>query len=178
MGQDSGEGESDTLLTLNRRASVSFLEKFIKDNVESDKLTDAIPLCSLKHYFAPTIEEYGCGTYARELFMPAGIVLTGKIHRHAHITIVSQGKFILVSETGREEITAPHTFVSPVGAKRAFYVIEDTVLTTIHLTKHLSEDSLDDIEAEVIAPNYSSIGMEEPDVDKFEEELRKLEIKS
>lgn len=178
MGQDSDEGESDRALAVERRASVSFLEKFITDNVKADVLTDAIPLCSLRHYFAPPIEEYGCGTYARELFMPAGIVLTGKIHRHSHITIVSQGRFILVSEDGRQEVKAPHTFVSPVGAKRAFYVLEDTVLTTIHLTKHLSEDELDDIEAEVISPDYTSLGMEEPDMTKFEEELKKLEIKS
>jgi len=176
MGQDSGEGQENRAVTLERRASVSFLEKFIKENVKTEVLPDAIPLCSLKHYFAPPIDEYGCGTYARELSMPAGIVLTGKIHRHSHITIVSQGHFILVSENGRQEIKAPHTFVSPVGAKRAFYVLEDTVLTTIHLTKHLSEDELEDIEAEVIAPDYTSLGMEEPDMTKFEEELKKLEI--
>lgn len=174
MGQDSGEGESDTLLTLNRRASVSYLQKVLEDGVSDGKFIDAMSDCTVVHYFAPPIEEYGCGTYARELTMPVGAVIVGKLHRHSHLTILSKGRVIVLSETGREEISAPHTFVSPIGAKRAFYVLEEAVLTTIHLTKHTLEN-MDDIEAEVITPDYASIGMEEPDLALFEKELKKLE---
>ena len=176
MGQDRGEGQKDRSVTLKRRASVSFLQKVVEDGIERGKLTNAASQCTLKHYFAPPIEQYGCGTYARELFMPTGVLIVGKIHRHSHLTILSKGRVIVVSETGREEISAPHTFVSPIGAKRAFYVLEEAVLTTIHLTKHMSEDAMEDIEAEVITPDYASIGMEEPDLELFEQELKKLEI--
>lgn len=176
MGQDRGEGQKDRSVTLKRRASVSFLQKVLQEGIGSGQFTDAMPQCTVKHYFAPPIEAYGCGTYARELTMPVGAVIVGKIHRHSHLTILSKGRVIVVSETGREEISAPHTFVSPIGAKRAFYVLEEAVLTTIHLTKHVSEDAMDDIEAEVITPDYASIGMEEPDLELFEQELKKLEI--
>ena len=37
-----------------------------------------------KHYFAH-------GTYTRELFLPKGTVLTGKIHRHSCINIIAKG---------------------------------------------------------------------------------------
>jgi hypothetical protein len=176
MGSDHREDTKNRALTLAKRSSVNFLGEVLKAGVESGRLVNAMPQCTVRHHFAPAIEPYGCGTYARELTMPVGAVIVGKIHRHSHITILSKGHVIVVSEDGREDIKAPHTFLSPVGAKRAFYVVEEAVLTTIHLTRHTNADAMEDIEAEVITPDYTSIGLEEPNFEKFEEELMKLEF--
>jgi len=70
---------------------------------------------------------------------------------------------------------APHTFLSPLGAKRAFHALEDSILTTIHLTKHTQEEALEDIEDEVISETYTALGMEEPDMKMFYKELEKIQ---
>jgi hypothetical protein len=62
---------------------------------------------------------------------------------------------------------APHTWVTPIGAKRAFYAVEDSILTNVHITQHLGEDKLELIEEEVIAPSYTSMGLDEPDLKLF-----------
>jgi len=65
----------------------------------------------------------------------------------------------VVTEYGKKYYTAPCTFVSEVGLKRAVLVEEDTIWTTVHLTQHLGEDKLAEIESEVIAETYEEIGM-------------------
>lgn len=109
--------------------------------------------CPLKHTFAP-------GMYAREIYLPADTFIVGKIHKHAHLNIVTRGRCTVVTEFGRREIDAsagPVTFTSDAGAKRALYVHEDTVWTTIHAVQ---STDLADIERDIIAPDY-------PELDAF-----------
>jgi hypothetical protein len=106
--------------------------------------------CPLKHHFAP-------GTYAREIFLPADTFVIGKIHKHAHLNIVTRGRCLVATEFGVMEIDAtqgPVTFASEAGAKRALYVQEDTVWTTIHLT---TSTDLAEIEREIIAPTFAEL---------------------
>src|SRR5689334_15204844 len=49
--------------------------------------------CPLQHVFAP-------GAYARTIFIPAGTVIVGKIHKHQHLNILSQGVVTVVTEGG------------------------------------------------------------------------------
>ena len=99
------------------------------------------------HYFAE-------GVYAREIFIPKGTVLTGKIHKTEHLNIISKGSIRVVTESGAHEIKAPHTMVSLPGTKRAGYTLEDTVWTTIHAT---TETDFDKIEHELIAPTFDAL---------------------
>jgi hypothetical protein len=97
----------------------------------------------LKHTFSE-------GTYARELSMPKGMLVIGKIHRHSHINIISRGKCIVYTTEGKQIIDAtnhPVTFSSSPGTKRVGYMLEDTIWTTIHLT---NSTDIDEIEKEVI----------------------------
>lgn len=106
--------------------------------------------CPLKHHFAP-------GTYGREIFLPAGSFVVGKIHKHAHLNIVSRGRCTVATEFGVVDIDAtqsPVTFTSEAGTKRALYVHEDTVWTTIHLT---NSTDLAEIEREIIAPTFDDL---------------------
>jgi len=115
--------------------------------------------CTLTHYFTPKDEEYGCCTYAREIKLPKGSLVIGKIHRHQHLNFITQGKVIVYTEFGLKHLEAPCTFVSEVGLKRAVYAEEDTLWTTIHMTEFNSETELDKIEDEVIAPSYDDLGL-------------------
>lgn len=110
--------------------------------------------CVVVHRFAP-------GCYAREMTIPKGVLIIGKIHRHAHLNIISKGKVSVITEFGPMHFEAPHTFVSDVGTKRVVFAEEETVWTTIHPTE---ETDLEKIEEYVIAKNYAEIGMAELDL--------------
>jgi len=77
------------------------------------------------HYFAP-------GVYMREVIIPQGAVVTGRIHRHEHMNIMSKGKLRLMTPEGMQTVTAPYTVKSPPGTKRLAIAIEETVWTTVH----------------------------------------------
>lgn len=115
--------------------------------------------CTLTHYFTPKDEKYGCCTYAREIKLPKGSLVIGKIHRHQHLNFITQGKVIVYTEFGLKHLEAPCTFISEVGLKRAVYAVEDTLWTTVHLTEFDSEEELGKIEDEVIAPSYEDLGL-------------------
>lgn len=108
---------------------------------ELPSVLDDLPLY---HHFAP-------GQYGRELRMPKGTIIVGKIHKHAHINVLSKGRVAVVTEQGREVFEAPRTWVSTPGTKRAVYVLEDCVWTTVHVT---DKTDLQEIEDEIIAPSY------------------------
>lgn len=100
-----------------------------------------------KHHFAP-------GSYARELFVPAGRIVVGKIHKHAHVNVLSQGHCTVFTEDGLVELQAPLTFVSSPGTKRVVLTHTDIVWTTVHVT---NETDLAKLEAELIVPSYDEL---------------------
>lgn len=106
--------------------------------------------CPVTHHFAP-------GLYAREIFIPAGHIIVGKIHRHAHVNTISKGRVVVATEFGKTELKAPCTFVSQPGTKRAVVAMEDTTWTTYHPT---TETDLAKIEAHVIAPTFAAYELE------------------
>lgn len=95
----------------------------------------------VQHYFSK-------GVYARELFIPKGTVLTGKIHKYTNLNIMSMGDVSVLTEDGVQRVQAPFTIVSPPGTKRVAYAHEDTIWTTIHGT---DETDIDKIELEFVA---------------------------
>lgn len=104
------------------------------------------------HYFAD-------GLYAREIFIPAGVLLTGKIHRCEHLNIVSKGRIAVWTDDGMREVSAPFTMVSRPGTKRVGFALEDTVWTTIHANVDNSQD-LDALEAKLIEDDAAAIAEE------------------
>ena len=104
----------------------------------------------MRHHFSK-------GIYAREMFIPAGTVLTGKIHRHEHLNIISCGDISVLTEEGPRRIVAPYTVVSAPGTKRLGYAHADTVWTTIHATH---ETDLELLEEEFITQEYEPILVE------------------
>ncbi len=97
------------------------------------------------HYFSK-------GVYAREIHIPAGIILTGEIHKFQNLNILSKGKMQVLVGEHVKEVEAPFTVVSPPGTKRIAYTLTDCVWTTIHGT---DETDLEIIEAKFIAKSES-----------------------
>lgn len=91
--------------------------------------------CPVRHTFAP-------GLYAREMTIPAGVTAVGAIHKTEHITTISKGRILLMTDEGIVEICAPYTGVSKAGIKRAAYAIEETIMTCYHPTTETDLDKL------------------------------------
>lgn len=96
----------------------------------------------------PVKHHFSYGVYARELFIPKGTTLTGKIHKYEQLNILSQGEISVLTEEGVKRVKAPFHIVSPAGTKRIAYAHEDCVWTTVHGT---DEKDLEKIESIFIA---------------------------
>ena len=150
---------------VNALDKVAFREKILNaqdkmmESIAEGVLPDALPACTLTHTYTPIHEEYGAGTYARQMFIPKGTLIIGKIHRHQHLNFIMQGRVSVATEFGTKFLTAPCVFVSEVGLKRAVYAEEDTIWVTVHQTKFTGEENLDKMEEELIAKDYDDMGL-------------------
>jgi hypothetical protein len=100
--------------------------------------SDAVDDVKLTHHFAP-------GIYLREVVMPAGIMVVGKIHMTEHVCIVSKGRVLSWTAGGMTEIVGPVTFVTREGTKRALYVLEETIWATVHPTTSRDLAQIEDV---------------------------------
>jgi quercetin dioxygenase-like cupin family protein len=96
------------------------------------------------NYFAP-------GVYVREFPMPAGMLVVGKTHMHAHPMMVLKGRALVFSEFGKQEVEAGHISISQPGAKRVVLALEDTIFATVHANPDDGRD-MEVIEARTIRP--------------------------
>lgn len=106
------------------------------------------------HFFAP-------GMYLRELTVPAGMLLVGKIHKHTHFLVVTKGRAEVISEFGRTIVEPGHISVSQAGVKRVVLALEDTQFITVHLNLSDTQD-LEVIEADHIEPEVLGISAPTP----------------
>jgi hypothetical protein len=98
----------------------------------------------------PVNHYFGDGVYVRELPIPAGTLLTGKLHKTKHVVTVSSGTLLVWSEElGTQLFDAPAMFVSHPGTRRVIFAFEDSVITTAHLNPDNCED-IDTIESKII----------------------------
>ena len=86
-----------------------------------------------KHSFAN-------GVYIREMKMKKGQLGFSAIHKHSYGFFLLSGILASSKEEGVEEFIAPCYIISPQGAKRIVYAIEDCVITTIHANPTNTED--------------------------------------
>ena len=92
------------------------------------KCEDAILDLPLKHTFTD-------GIYVREIFNPAGALITTKIHKIEHPFVLLKGRIstYIPEEGGKvQHITAPYIGVTRAGTRRVIYAHEDSVFITFH----------------------------------------------
>jgi len=110
----------------------------------------------------PLTHNFSNGIYVREIFIPKGTTLTGKIHKHSHPNFLMSGTVDVITETGgRERLVAPMSMISAAGTKRVVHAITDVTWITVHRT---DETDLEKIEEETIAPTYE-------DYEKFKRQI-------
>jgi hypothetical protein len=107
------------------------------------------------HYFAH-------GLYAREITIPAGTLLTGKVHKTEHLNILSKGRITVWTEDGMKTLSAPFTLTSRPGTKRVGLAHTETVWTTIHATHErdieaLERELIEDEALELRQPDWPAL---------------------
>ncbi len=80
-----------------------------------------------KHHFMP-------GIYIRELHIPKGMIVIGRIHKHSHVSILGKGAIEVLVDGRIETVTAPFMTLTQPGFKRIGLALEDTIWSTMHLT--------------------------------------------
>ena len=88
------------------------------------------------------------GMYARTIYIPRGVVLTGREHYEPHLNFLSKGK-VAVTINGESHIfTAPAIIPAEADTAKAFVALEDTEWTTVHIC---SSTDVDEAEKELMA---------------------------
>jgi hypothetical protein len=131
-------------------------ERIQRLEAELAKLPQVDP--PVRHFFVD-------GLYAREMFIPAGTCLVGKIHKHEHLCTVLGDISVLDADGSRKRIQHGDVFVSRAGAKRAGFAHVDTWWTTYHSNPSNTRD-LAQLEAELIVPSFEALartGLEQPE---------------
>lgn len=96
---------------------------------------------ALKHDFADHL-------YARTLFLPAGSVMVGKVHKYSHLGILLHGHILVyVDDTTKFELRAPYITSGSPGTRRVFYAVTDSLWTAVINTELTDPD---EIESEVV----------------------------
>lgn len=110
----------------------------------------------LTHQFL-TMEQTGCplnhrfeqGLYIREIRIPAGTLLTGRVHRHGHVCQLLEGSAVLVHRDGnREAFKAPSEILTLPGYQMVVYAVEDVLARTVH-PNPTEERDIEALEADI-----------------------------
>jgi hypothetical protein len=118
-------------------------------------MVDNFPLadCPLVHRFTE-------GLYVREIFMPAGSLITSKIHKTQHQYFILKGAVSVWIEEGKEEyIQAPYIGITEPGTRRVLYVWEDCIWATSH--PNPDNENLEQIEERIIEKHDNPLLSEE-----------------
>jgi len=128
--------------------------KMIRDSI-SGLQESMLALPQDKKVALETLHNFTDGIYVRTVFMKAGSLIVGKIHKLEHTVIIGQGSASVISEEfGSKIIKAPMVFVSRPYVKRCLFIHEDMVWTTVHLNPTNSRD-LDFLESQIVAEDYT-----------------------
>lgn len=90
----------------------------------------------------PVENDFCDGVYARSMFIPAGTVATGAVHRHESFFVVRQGVLIVHTADGPMQFAAGHMSITRKGDKRAVIAVTDVIVTTFHANPDNETDPL------------------------------------
>jgi len=98
------------------------------------------------------IEHYQIdGVYVRSMFIPAGTILTGKIHNFESIAILAKGRIRITNGTESYIISEGHIMVDKPGVKRLGYAETDVIFITVHRTDNIEIEA---IEKELVSATF------------------------
>jgi len=89
-------------------------------------------LLTLPQVEMPVDHQFAHGIYARSITIPAGVMLTGAVHKDECFFIVRTGRILLTTDDEPIEAKAGYMAASKAGSKRLGYALEETTVTTFH----------------------------------------------
>jgi quercetin dioxygenase-like cupin family protein len=92
--------------------------------------------------------------YCRRVYRPAGTLIVGKVHKEPHFFLCAKGEIIAWTENGMKRLQAGDVVESKPGTKRVTLATMDSIGITVHKT---DKTDLDEIEAELIEPDETSL---------------------
>ena len=94
----------------------------------------------------PTTEHFVNGMYGREIVIPAGSLLTGRVYKEGYLDIMLSGDISVATPQGLKRVTGTNVMEAPPGRKRAGYAHADTHWLTVHRTDQFDpSDMLDQL---------------------------------
>ncbi len=75
--------------------------------------------------------QFSYGVYARTLYIPKGIMLTGQIHKYENLNILLKGKLQVSIGDEIKIVEPPFSVVSPANTKRVAFALEDSIWMTV-----------------------------------------------
>jgi hypothetical protein len=98
----------------------------------------------LEHFQIP-------GVYVRYGHIKAGCMLTGKVHKHVHMSMLVSGTLKYATANGADVVTGPKLMIDQPGTKRIGYAVTDVVFMNIHATNSID---IQDIEQELVCDTF------------------------
>ena len=156
----------DTIMPRDSRMDIR--KKILQLEVDLRHVVSEFGIETIANY--PLVHRFADGCYIREITIPAGQFVIGKVHLHKHLNFITRGSVICVTEgKGVEVLQGPCTIISDAGTKRVLYTYEETVWTTVHVTnaKTVEEAERDSVvdtyeeAAELMQPKLNVIAVQE-----------------
>lgn len=119
-------------LTLPTQNNISSLVDAVKDKIQEG---------SMSPVDMPTTHHFSQDIYVREIFMPAGSVVVGKVHATRHLNIILSGECTIWTVHGRIDGRAGMIFESLPGVQKALKMKTDVRYLTVHYNPDNSTDS-------------------------------------
>lgn len=113
------------------------LTKTAKDIFELEKQLMTFPQVEM-----PVENAFCHGLYARTIFIPAGTVLTGAIHKEEGFFIIRKGELLVTVGDDVVRVGAGYMGITAKGEKRAGLAVTDVLFTTFHANpKEIREET-------------------------------------
>ena len=97
------------------------------------------------------------GMYAREILIPKGTLLTGRVHLFDYVDIMLSGDITVATAEGAKRFTGDNVFQGVAGRKRAGYAHEDTRWITVHNTEITDDDDFYHVLTTQTVSDYEAI---------------------
>lgn len=127
------------------------MELLVEQKTRDEKIDEleAVMLENFPIIDCPLVHRFTEGLYVREIFMPAGSLITSKIHKTQHQYFILKGAVSVWIDDGEEiYLEAPYIGVTEPGTRRALYVWEDCIWATSH--PNPDNETLEQIEERII----------------------------
>ena len=117
-------------------ASGPIAEQSTRDKIQSlESVLSKLPQVDI-----PVVHRYSGGIYAREITIPAGVMLTGRIYKEDHFDVMVYGDVTVTTDEGRKRLTGFNISKGNTGKKRAGYTHAETRWITFCASDEMDDD--------------------------------------